>query len=73
LTHKAIGRSRKFSTNKAPVARKQNLSDDSESTFLYDEKMKNKEIEYLASRSGKQQKLTLPVQMKMINLKQMEL
>ncbi len=58
LYHKAsIDRSRKFNSSKVPFARKQNLLvDSSKDSFSYDEMTKNEENEYLASRSGKQQK-----------------
>jgi hypothetical protein len=60
LSHKAsIDCSRKFNSSKVPVTRKQNLLvDSSEESFSYDEWTKNEENEFLASGSGKQQKLT---------------
>ncbi len=58
MSHKTrIDQSWKFISAKVPVARKQNLSDDSsEASFSYDECTKHAEKEYLASRSGNQQK-----------------
>ncbi len=58
LSHKtSIDRSRKFISVKVPVACKKNLShDSSEASFSYDEHTKHAGKEYLASRSGNQQK-----------------
>ncbi len=58
LSHKiSIDRSWKFISAKVPVAHKQNLSDDSsEASFSYDECTKHAKKEYLALRSGNQQK-----------------